>query len=161
VLTDGDNGVTMLPYEYRFDAPRNLDQLRPKVFAALSKYIASHNMRNLIAFEMLDESPASKGRMVEFGFDTCTLSVDSRGVPKAKVPEYHEDTAWNIEVVHGIVGYSGAETYYKEPGKDHETYKSGSAGNVQELIEVLRQQGVWDDDLWRRSTEEITIAECC
>ena len=144
VFADGDDGDIMLPYEYRFDTPRDLSQLRTGVFAVLGKYIASHNMQNLIALEMLDGSPASRRKMIEFAFDTCmcTVSVDSTGVPKAKNPQYNTETAWTVEVNGGIVGYSGAETYYGEPGKPHETYKSESAGKVQELIEVLRQQGV-------------------
>jgi hypothetical protein len=146
VLDSDDDGDILLPYEYRIDNPRDLSKLRTGVFAVLSEYIASHSIKNLIALEILAESPASTIKMIEFAFDTCTLSLDSRGVPKAKDPKYNTETAWTVEVNGGIAGYSGAETYYGEPGKPHETYKSDSASDVQELINVLRQEGVWDDE---------------
>jgi len=52
-------------------------------------------------------------------------------------------TTWAIQDNDGIICYTGTKTCYRSPGQAHQVYISDSKSGVANLVDILRDKGVW------------------
>lgn len=144
----GRDGQHALAYEFQVGQPSG-DPTQPGLFEDIHHYVHSHHIYESLALELVLES--SLPTLVEFDFTTCTLALDSRGVPKSDELGQIE-TAWRLDADNNSLRLCRTETYFKEPGKDHVTFTNQKSEEIEDLVYRLREEGLWSDELWKSNT---------